>query len=84
VLEQGLHADAQGLVVAVGGGPDSGLAAHPGTADPGENLRRQIPRKQQQDDFTIFQLFPVNSSESQSESPLAKQPEIRRSPRLGA
>src|SRR5205807_1784528 len=33
----GLHADAQGLVVAVGGGPDLGFAAHAGAADPGKD-----------------------------------------------
>ena len=32
-----MHADAQGLVVAVGGGPDSGLASHPGAADSGQD-----------------------------------------------
>src|SRR5258708_25162993 len=37
VLEQGLHADAQGLVVAVGGGPGLGFAAHPGAADSGQD-----------------------------------------------
>ena len=37
VLEQGLHADAQGLGVAVDGGPDFGFTAHAGAADSGED-----------------------------------------------
>jgi hypothetical protein len=37
VLEQGLHADAEVLVVAVDGGPDRGFAANAGAADPGED-----------------------------------------------
>jgi hypothetical protein len=37
VLEQGLHADAEVLVVTVDGGPDLGFAAHAGAADPGQD-----------------------------------------------
>ena len=37
VLEQGLHADAQGLAVAVDGGPDFGFTAYAGAADSGED-----------------------------------------------
>ena len=37
MLEQGLHAGTQGLVVTVDGGPDLGLAAHAGAADAGED-----------------------------------------------
>lgn len=34
MLEQGLHADAEVLIVAVDGGPVLGLAVHAGAADP--------------------------------------------------
>jgi hypothetical protein len=37
VLEQGLHADAQGLGVAVDGSPDLGLRPMRGAADSGED-----------------------------------------------
>jgi hypothetical protein len=36
-VEEGLHADAEGLVVAVHAGPGGGLASHAGAADPGED-----------------------------------------------
>src|SRR6201987_452441 len=36
VPEERLHADPEVLVVAVDGGPDLGLAAHAGAADPGQ------------------------------------------------
>jgi len=37
VGEEGLHADAEGLVVAVDGGPVCGLAAQSGAADTGQD-----------------------------------------------
>jgi hypothetical protein len=42
VPEQGLHADAEVLVVAVDGGPVFGLAAHAGAADPGQDRRDDV------------------------------------------
>jgi hypothetical protein len=42
VLEQGLHADAEVLIVAVDGGPVLGLAAHAGAADPGQDGRDDV------------------------------------------
>ena len=36
-LEEGLHVDADLLVVAVDAGPGDGLASHPGAADAGED-----------------------------------------------
>src|ERR1035441_800565 len=36
VVEEGLYADAEGLIVAVDAGPDGGLASQPGAADAGE------------------------------------------------
>ena len=40
--EQGLHADAEVLVVAVDGGPDLRFASHAGAADPGEDRRDDV------------------------------------------
>ena len=37
MLEQGLHANAEVLVVAVDGGPGFGFTAHSGAADAGED-----------------------------------------------
>jgi hypothetical protein len=37
VLKEGLHVDAELLVVAVDAGPDDRFAPHPGAADPGED-----------------------------------------------
>ena len=37
VLEEGLHADAEGFVVAVDGGPGGGFAALAGAADAGQD-----------------------------------------------
>jgi ABC-2 type transport system ATP-binding protein len=42
VVEEGLHVDAEGLVVAVDAGPGLGFAAHPGAADPGEDGRDDL------------------------------------------
>ena len=36
-MEEGLHVDAQGFVVAVDAGPVGGFAAHPGAADAGQD-----------------------------------------------
>ena len=36
-MEEGLHADAEGLVVSVDGGPVCGFAAEPGAADTGQD-----------------------------------------------
>lgn len=37
VMEEGMHADAEGLVVAVHASPDGGFAPHAGAADSGED-----------------------------------------------
>ena len=42
VPEQGLHADTEVLVITVDGGPDRGLAAHAGAADPGQDRREDV------------------------------------------
>jgi len=36
-VEEGLHGDAQGFVVAVDAGPVGGFAAHPGASDAGQD-----------------------------------------------
>lgn len=37
MVEEGLHVDAEGFVVAVDAGPVGGFAAHPGASDAGED-----------------------------------------------
>ncbi len=37
VVEEGLHADAEGFVVAVHASPDGGFASHAGAADAGQD-----------------------------------------------
>jgi hypothetical protein len=47
-VEEGLHADAEGLVVTVDGGPVRGLASAAGAADAGDDWRDDVVAQREQ------------------------------------